>query len=45
MNWKYFIPHIWERDREIWEDVYLLPIDGHYNEEALWLTIDALGNI
>lgn len=45
MDWKYFIPHIWEREREIWEDVYLLPVDSHYDGAALWLTIDALGNV
>ncbi|MBD2596396.1 hypothetical protein H6G74_18965 [Nostoc spongiaeforme FACHB-130] len=44
MNWKYYIPHIWEQERQIWEDVYLLPDYGSYNGEALWLTIDALGN-
>jgi len=45
MDWKYFIPHVWEQKRQVWEDVYLLPIDDHYNGQALWLTIDALGNV
>jgi hypothetical protein len=45
MDWKYFIPHIWEREREVWEDVYLLPIQSQYDGETLWLTIDALGNV
>ena len=45
MDWKYFIPHVWEHERQIWEDVYLLPLDGRYNGQALWLTVDALGNV
>ena len=44
MDWKYFIPHIWDREREVWEDVYLLPVDSDYDGEALCLTVDAFGN-
>ncbi|MCL4295599.1 MAG: hypothetical protein KJ077_07720 [Anaerolineae bacterium] len=43
MIWKYRIPHIWEADRTVWEDVYLLPDHPGYTAQALWLTIDALG--
>jgi hypothetical protein len=43
VDWKYFIPHIWEGERQVWEDVYLLPVGGRYDGQALWLTIDALG--
>jgi hypothetical protein len=43
MIWKYYIPHIWEADRTVWEDVYLLPDHPSYTDQALWLTIDALG--
>lgn len=45
MEWKYYIPHVWERDRQVWEDVYLLPAKGEYVGQALWLTIDALGDV
>jgi hypothetical protein len=44
MDWKYFIPHVWERERQVWEDVYLLPLDGSDHSQALWLTVDAIGN-
>lgn len=44
MDWKYYIPHSWDHQRQVWEDVYLLPIDGRYDGKAIWLTIDALGN-
>ena len=43
MIWKYYIPHIWEEERTVWEDVYLLPAEQNYDGEALWLTVDALG--
>ena len=44
MNWKYYIPHAWEEDRQTWEDFYLLPCDPDYSGESIWLTIDALGD-
>jgi hypothetical protein len=43
MIWKYYIPHIWEEDRTVWEDIYLLPDTPDYKDQAIWLTIDALG--
>jgi hypothetical protein len=45
MNWKYYIPHLWHQERQVWEDIYLLPIDSRYDGKAIWLTIDALGNV
>ncbi|GAC1463068.1 MAG: hypothetical protein NVS2B14_10990 [Chamaesiphon sp.] len=45
MNWKYHIPHLWNAPREVWEDVYLLPDNPNYQEESIWLTIDALGDV
>ena len=43
MIWKYYIPAVWESERAVWEDVFLLPNDPEYDGQALWLTIDALG--
>ncbi|MFN8490202.1 MAG: hypothetical protein U0350_21625 [Caldilineaceae bacterium] len=43
MIWKYYIPHLWEQEREVWEDIYLLPDDAAYTGDAIWLTVDALG--
>lgn len=46
MDWKYYIPHLWDREREVWEDIYLLPVeDIGYDGKALWLTINALGDV
>jgi hypothetical protein len=46
MDWKYYIPHSWDREREVWEDIYLLPVeDIGYDGKALWLTINALGDV
>jgi hypothetical protein len=42
VDWKYYIPHVWDGDRQIWEDIYVLPIDARYNGNAVWLTIDAV---
>jgi hypothetical protein len=44
MNWKYYIPHIWDSPRTVWEDVWLLPDDLTYSDQSLWLTVDALGD-
>lgn len=44
-DWKYCLPHIWDRPREVWEDVYLLPDDPAYTGPGLHLTIDAFGNV
>ncbi len=42
MKWKYYFPHVWEKECEPWEDVYLLPdVDG-YEGEAIWLTVTAI---
>jgi hypothetical protein len=43
MIWRYYTPHLWEEGRQVWEDVYLLPDDPAYTEDAIWLTIDSLG--
>jgi hypothetical protein len=45
MNWKYFIPHVWDKPRQSWEDFYLLPCDPSYGGDSIWLTIDALGDV
>ena len=45
MNWKYFIPHIWEEGLTTWEDIFLLPDSPEYKDDAVWLTIDALGDV
>ncbi|MGD9244302.1 MAG: hypothetical protein PVH36_05175 [Desulfobacterales bacterium] len=45
MKWKYHIPHVWERERQVWEDIYLMPLDKNWKEGSIHLTIDALGNI
>ena len=43
MKWKYHIPAEWNPDeRHTWEDVWLLPDDGNYQGESVWLTIDSL---
>jgi hypothetical protein len=43
MNWKYYIPAVWEPDeRQTWEDVWLLPDDETYHGASIWLTIDSL---
>jgi len=46
MKWLYHIPHVWEspKERHVWEDIYLLPVDAPPDTESLWLTIDALGD-
>jgi len=44
-DWKYCFPHIWDRPREVWEDVYLLPDDPTYLGAGLHLTVDAFGNV
>jgi hypothetical protein len=44
MNWKYHIPHMWDDDRQVWEDFYLLPCHPNYSGESFWLTILALGD-
>ncbi len=44
-DWKYCIPHVWERPRQIWEDVYLLPDDPAYDGPGLHLTVDGLENV
>jgi len=44
MNWRYYIPHDWpESGRTTWEDIFILPDDPSYSGEALWLTINCLG--
>jgi hypothetical protein len=43
MNWKYYIPHVWDKPRQTWEDFYLMPCDPSYRGDSIWLTIDALG--
>jgi hypothetical protein len=43
MIWRYYIPHLWEQERQAWEDVYLLPDNKEYDADAIWLTIDAVG--
>ncbi|MGO9569300.1 MAG: hypothetical protein ACLP5H_17325 [Desulfomonilaceae bacterium] len=44
MKWKYYIPHVWDKPRQSWEDFYLLPCDPSYRGDSIWLTIDALGD-
>ena len=44
-HWKYCLPHIWDRPRQVWEDVYLLPDDSVYAGPGLHLTVDAFGNV
>lgn len=44
MNWKYYIIHEWSGERRQWGELLLLPDDAFYKEEALWLTIDCLGD-
>ena len=47
MKWIYYIPHEWDSpdDRQVWEDVYLLPDAAPEGTKSLWLTIDALGDV
>lgn len=45
MNWKYHILHSWPEPRQYWEDIFLLPDTPAYTDEAIWLTIDALGDV
>ncbi len=42
MKWKYYFPHVWKKERELWEDVYLLPDVKEYEDEAIWLTVTAI---
>jgi hypothetical protein len=44
MNWKYHIPHVWDSQRAVWEDVWLLPEGPSYDGGSIWLTVDALGD-
>src|SRR5689334_18521242 len=44
-DWKYCLPHVWDRPREVWEDVYLLPDDPAYVGPGLHFTVDAFGNV
>jgi hypothetical protein len=44
MNWKYYIPHVWDTPRTVWEDIYLLPDVPDPEPQSIWLTIDALGD-
>ncbi|WP_224997035.1 hypothetical protein [Cesiribacter sp. SM1] len=39
MNWKYFIPHVWEEEETIWEDIYLKQFDKPA-EKTLYLSIN-----
>jgi hypothetical protein len=41
INWKYFIPHVWELEKAIWEDIYLMPLENKF-KETLWLSVNAL---
>ncbi len=44
MNWKYRLIHEWpEGERTIWAELFLLPDDPNYEGEALWVTIDCVG--
>ena len=45
MNWKYFTPHAWDDRSKTWEDIFLLPDTPEYKDDAVWLTIDALGEV
>src|ERR1700694_1901823 len=44
MNCKYYIPHVWNVPRTLWEDIWLMPENKHDFERSIWLTIDALGD-
>jgi hypothetical protein len=46
MNWKYYIPHVWEspEQRTIWEDVWLLPEDVSNDGKSYWFTLNALSS-
>lgn len=44
-DWKYCFPHVWDRPRQVWEDVYLLPDDPTFTGPGLHLTVDAFGNV
>jgi hypothetical protein len=44
MNWKYYIMHSFKDDwRMKWAELYIIPDDPSYNGEALWVTIDCIG--
>jgi hypothetical protein len=45
MNWKYYVPHVWDTPRTVWEDIYLLPDVPDPEPKSIWLTVDALGDI
>jgi hypothetical protein len=40
-TWYYYIPHRWDNQRKVWEDIYLLPDFKDWSGESLWMTIDA----
>ena len=43
MNWKYYIPHVFEDgDTTIWEDIYLCPDVENWEGPAYMLTVDAV---
>jgi hypothetical protein len=43
MLWKYCFPHLWDRPRQVWEDVYLRPASPQ-GAPRIHLTVDALGD-
>lgn len=46
MQWKYWIPHVWDppESRMAWADVLILPEDPGYTGDALCITVDAVLN-
>ena len=44
MNWIYYIHHEWpEGERMRWAELFILPDDPSYDGQALWVTIDCVG--
>ena len=45
MDWLCYFAREWDRPRQAWEDVYILPRGEPELDQALWLTINALGEL
>jgi hypothetical protein len=44
MKWRYYIHHEWpDGERRKWAELFILPDDSSYDGEALWVTIDCVG--
>ena len=48
MDWKFYIPHQWDKPTTHWEDIWLWPVEKTINGnmgQKINLTVDALGHL